>query len=129
MVALVIVSHSATVAEGIVELAGQVAGASRLVAAGGMEDGSIGTDATLVVSAVEDADDGTGVCILADLGSGVMSAETAIELLEDSPHEVRLADAPILEGAIAAAVAASTGAGLDAVVKAAEQVRGMRKLR
>ena len=129
MVAIVIVSHSAKAAEGIAELAAQVAGKARVLPAGGMEDGSIGTDAMRIMGVIEEADDGTGVCLLADLGSGVMSAETAIEFLDGSGIDARLADAPILEGAIAAAVSASTGADLEAVVKAAEETRSFRKLR
>lgn len=129
MVAIVIVSHSAKAAEGIAELAEQVAGKARVAPAGGMDDGSIGTDAMKIMSVIEEADDGTGVCLLADLGSGVMSAETAIEFLEGSDVRARVADAPILEGAIAAAVSASTGADLDAVVAAAEETRNFRKLR
>lgn len=135
MVGIVIVSHSKLAAEGIRELASQMAGPDlKLIACGGMQDGSIGTDAVRIRDAVIEAggDGKDGVCVLVDLGSGILSAETAIELLEfDDEYAglaVRIADAPVLEGAISAAVSASSGDTLDAVIAAAEEARGMKKL-
>lgn len=129
MVGLVIVSHSYKIAEGIKDLTDQIASAHKgIVCAGGMEDKSIGTDATRIMEAVKKANDGDGVVLLADLGSGVMSAETAIELLEDENIDVRLADAPIVEGAIAAAVSAVCGSGIDEVIKQAEAARNVKKV-
>lgn len=133
MVGIVIVSHSRSAAEGIRELAAQMAGPElRIIACGGLEDGEIGTDALRIQKAITEADSGDGVCLMVDLGSGIMSAETAIELLEmeeeSAGSAVRIADAPILEGAVAAAVSASAGDSLEAVIAAAEEARGMRKL-
>jgi PTS hybrid protein len=121
-VGLVIVSHSAKVAEGTVDLAAQMAGPDvRLVAAGGLEDGTIGTDAVRIADAVRAADAGVGVVILADLGSAVLSATTALELLEPELAErVRMSKGPLVEGAVVAAVQASTGSTLDEVVEAAD---------
>ena len=67
-VGLVVVSHSAKVAEGVVEMAAQMAPGVRLHAAGGTDEGGIGTDATLIADAIAAADDGGGVLVLADLG-------------------------------------------------------------
>ncbi len=129
MVGIVIVSHSPKIAEGVKDLARQVAAAdARIVAAGGMADGEIGTDAVMISEAIKEADAGDGVVVLADLGSGVMSAEQAIELLEDVNIAVRLADAPVVEGAVAAAVEAACGGSMDDVIRAAEEARGARKL-
>ena len=66
--------------------------------------------------------------VLADLGSGIMSAETAIELLDGEGIDARLADAPIVEGAISAAVTAVCGQNIDAVIAAAEQTRTVKKI-
>ncbi|MBP3883837.1 MAG: PTS-dependent dihydroxyacetone kinase phosphotransferase subunit DhaM [Olsenella sp.] len=133
MVGIVVVSHSARIAEGVRELAAQVVpAATGIVCAGGMEDGSIGTDAVRVCEAIREADGGSGVVLLADLGSAVMSAEMAIELLGDDGAsgaiDARIADAPLVEGAIAAAVEAGCGGAIDDVVRAAEEARGARKL-
>ena len=133
MVGIVIVSHSRLAAEGIRELAGQMAGPElSIIACGGLEDGEIGTDAIRIQQAIIQAESGDGVCLMVDLGSGIMSAETAMELLEmDDEHagiRVRIADAPVLEGSVAAAVSASAGDGLEAVIAAAEEARGMKKL-
>ena len=128
MVGVVIVSHSCQLAEGVRELALQVAAASgQIIAAGGMEDGSIGTDAVRIAGAIRVADSGDGVAILADIGSSIMSAEMAIELLEEENINIRIADAPIVEGAVAAAVEANCGSSLDEVIRAAEETRDFRK--
>ena len=128
MVGLVIVSHSWKIAEGVKDLALQMTrGYDSIIAAGGLSDKEIGTDAMLIKDAIIKANNGDGVVILADLGSGIMSAETAIDLLdEDIP--VKLADAPIVEGAIAAAVEAATGGSIDDVVAEAEDARTVNKL-
>ncbi|EOS24548.1 dihydroxyacetone kinase, phosphotransfer subunit [Lachnospiraceae bacterium 3-1] len=127
MVGIVIVSHSKKVAEGIFELAVQMTGKDhRMIPVGGMEDGEIGTDAMRILQGIQDANDGDGVVVLADLGSGVLSSETAIDLLEEE-IEVVIADAPILEGAIGAAVQASIGGTLAEVVEAAEQAKTLSK--
>ncbi len=83
-VGLVVVSHSRLIAEGTAELAGQMAGPEvRIVPAGGMADGTIGTDAARIAEALGEADTGAGVVVLADLGSAVLSTRTALELLDD----------------------------------------------
>jgi dihydroxyacetone kinase phosphotransfer subunit len=129
MVGIVIVSHSYKIAEGIKDLTDQVAADHKgIVCAGGMEDKSIGTDAVRISEAIKQADDGEGVVILADLGSGIMSAETAIELLDGEGIDVRLADAPVVEGSIAAAVTAVCGSTIDQVIAAAEQTRAVKKI-
>ena len=128
MVGIVIVSHSRLAAEGIRELAAQMAGPDlQLIACGGLEDGSIGTDAVRIQNAVIQADSGDGVCMLVDLGSGIMSAEMAIEMI-DGEIDVRIADAPVLEGAVSAAVTSTSGASLEEVIEAAEEARTASKL-
>ncbi|KAA6433626.1 HPr family phosphocarrier protein [Agrococcus sediminis] len=118
-VGLVVVSHSARIAEGVVELAAQMAPSVTIAAAGGTDDGGIGTSFDRIQAALAEAESGDGVVVLCDLGSAVLTAETALELAE-APERIRIADAPIVEGAVAAAVAAESGDGLDAVVAAAE---------
>ncbi|HEX4705395.1 MAG TPA: dihydroxyacetone kinase phosphoryl donor subunit DhaM, partial [Pseudonocardiaceae bacterium] len=118
-VGLVIVSHSAKLAAGVVELAAQMAPGVPLLAAGGMADGGLGTDFDAVCTALADADLGAGVVLLFDLGSARMTADLAVEMLDD-PTRAVVAEAPLVEGAVAAAVAAAGGADLSTVVAAAE---------
>jgi PTS hybrid protein len=118
LVGLVIVSHSRRLAEGVVELAGQMAPGVPLVAAGGLPDGGLGTDFGAVTTAVADADQGAGVVLLFDLGSARMTADLVVEALTD-PSRAVVADAPLVEGAVAAAVAAVGGADLAAVAAVA----------
>jgi PTS hybrid protein len=129
-VGLVVVSHSAKVAEGVVELAAQMAGDVRIRAAGGAADGGIGTDATLIAEAIMAADDGDGVLVLVDLGSAVLSAQLAIEELieEERRGRVRISEAPLVEGAVIGAVQASTGSALEEVDGAARGAATMPKV-
>ena len=130
MVGIVIVSHSAKVADGVKEMAEQMAGSGqRIIAAGGLEDSSLGTDAIKISAAISAADSPDGVAVLVDLGSAVLSAETALELLDETVRQrVRIADAPLLEGSIVAAVQAAAGDPLTAVVAAAEETREFKKI-
>jgi len=130
-VGLVVVSHSAKVAEGVVELAAQMAGDVRIRAAGGDADGGIGTDATLIAEAIRAADDGDGVLVLVDLGSAVLSAQLAIEELieEERRGRVRISEAPLVEGAVIGAVQASTGSALEEVDGAARGAATMAKVK
>jgi multiphosphoryl transfer protein len=115
MVGIVVVSHSPALAEGVVALAREMGGADLpLEAAGGMEDGSIGTDAERVRAAIERAMSDDGVLVLMDLGSALMSAEIAIELLAGRGPVV-LSEAPLVEGTVAAAALAGAGASLEEV--------------
>ncbi|HEX6446344.1 MAG TPA: phosphoenolpyruvate--protein phosphotransferase [Streptosporangiales bacterium] len=122
-VGIVLVSHSAALARGTAELAREMAGDVAVEPAGGLDEPGepLGTDAVRVADAVGRAASGDGVLVLMDLGSAVLSAETALDLVDDV--EVRLTAAPLVEGAVAAAVAAQAGQPLDAV--AAEARRGL----
>ncbi|MFG2617594.1 PTS-dependent dihydroxyacetone kinase phosphotransferase subunit DhaM [Streptomyces sp. NPDC048507] len=129
VVGIVLVSHSAQVAESVAGLArGLAAGGAvaPVAAAGGGPDGGLGTNAELVLAAAASVDRGAGVVLLADLGSSVLTVK-ALLADEELPSGSRLADAPFLEGAVAAVVAASTGAPADAVAAAATEAYGYRK--
>lgn len=124
-VGLLFVSHSAAIATGLVELARQMAPTAALVAAGGTDDGRIGTSFDLVSAGITEADSGSGVVVLCDLGSAILTAETALDFLDDDARaRVRIVDAPLVEGGVAAAVAAEAGDPLEVVVAAAESARG-----
>jgi multiphosphoryl transfer protein len=131
MVGLVIVSHSAALAGGVLELARQMGGDQvPIEAAGGLAEpaGAIGTDMQVVRAAIERAAGPDGVVVLMDLGSAVMSAEMAVELIaaEDADLRVELCEAPLVEGAVAAAARAGAGASLDEVVTEARAALGMK---
>lgn len=126
-VGIVVVSHSPEVAEGTKKIAQQMAGSVRIEAAGGTDDGRIGTSFEKISRAVESANSGEGVAVLCDLGSAVMTAESVIEFADSESGRAVLVDAPLVEGAVAAAVAAENGVDVDAVVAAGEAARGQRK--
>ena len=127
MVGIVIVSHSREIASGTAALAAQMAGPEvRIEAAGGDPDGGLGTDGSLVGAAAA-ADQGDGAIVLGDLGSAILTARAVLEEQVNGNGSIRLVDAPLVEGAIAAAVVASAGMALDEVVAAAEEARAVPK--
>jgi PTS hybrid protein len=128
VVGIVIVSHSSEIASGTAALAAQMAGPEvRIEAAGGDPDGGLGTDGARVSAAIAAADQGDGAIVLGDLGSSILTARAVLEERVSGNGSVRLVDAPLVEGAVAAAVVASAGMSLDDVVAAAEEARGTAK--
>lgn len=126
MVGIVVVSHSADIAAGTVALAGQMAGPEvPLEGVGGTADGGLGTDAGRIEAALAAADRGDGVVVLGDLGSAILTVRSVLEDVEG--RDVRLLDAPLVEGAVAAAVSASAGLSIDDVARAAEEARVIPK--
>ncbi|GHE99472.1 PTS fructose transporter subunit IIA [Streptomyces griseoluteus] len=130
-VGIVLVSHSAEVAESVAGLAKALAGGATEVpvaAAGGTEGGGFGTSAELISAAAAAVDQGAGVAVLTDLGSAVLTVKALLAEGDELPADTRLVDAPFVEGAVAAVVTAVTGADLDAVVAAASEAYAYRKV-
>lgn len=125
MVSIVIVSHSAALAAGVQELAEQmVQGKVQIAVAGGVDDAAnpIGTDPMKVLAAIQSVYSEDGVVVLMDLGSAMMSAETAVEFLQPEQQEnVHLCPAPLVEGVMAAAVQASVGGSVAQVMAEAQE--------
>ena len=127
MVGIVVISHSADLASGVAELAREMAGSDvRIEAAGGNGNGGLGTNEDLVKAALASADSGDGVIVLGDLGSAFLTVRHILERSGDD--SVHLVDAPLVEGAVAAAVVASVGQSAAEVTAAAEETRGAAKL-
>jgi dihydroxyacetone kinase phosphotransfer subunit len=129
LVSLVLVSHSKTLAEGLRDMVVQVAGDTvRVAAAGGTADGRLGTNAEAILEAIRAVDDGDGVLVLLDLGSAWLSVEMALDELSETEHaRVIVSEAPLVEGAVLAAVQASVGASLAEVAAAAAGAASMSK--
>lgn len=130
-VGIVLVSHSGPVAEAVAALATGLAGGGStapVAAAGGTEDGGLGTSSELIAAAAAKVDGGAGIVILTDLGSAVLTVKALIAEGDELPEGARLVDAPFLEGAVAAVVTASAGADLAAVEAAATEAYSYRKV-
>ncbi|MCA8348413.1 dihydroxyacetone kinase phosphoryl donor subunit DhaM [Burkholderia cepacia] len=123
-VGIVIVSHSAKIAEGTADMVHQMVGSSVPVAyTGGNADGGLGTNVGAIIKAIDQAWSDAGVVILVDLGGAETNSEMAIEMMNaDRRHKVALCDAPLVEGAIIAAAEASGGASIDQVKSMAEDI-------
>lgn len=129
-VGIVIVSHSAQLAEGVAELARQMAQDKvAIAAAGGTADGTLGTSVDRIIYALQTIQASDGILILLDLGSAVMSAEMAVEAFaQEYQHQIVISPAPLVEGAIVAAVEASIGNSLQEVAQAAVDAASLPKL-
>ncbi|MFF2190668.1 PTS-dependent dihydroxyacetone kinase phosphotransferase subunit DhaM [Streptomyces sp. NPDC058155] len=130
-VGVVLVSHSRAVAESVAELAVGLAGGGTtapVAAAGGTPDGGLGTSSELIAAAAAEVDRGSGVALLVDLGSAVLTVKSLLAEGDELPDGSRLVDAPFVEGAVAAVVTASAGADLDAVEAAASEAYDYRKV-
>ncbi len=123
MVNILIISHSLKIAEGTKELAEEMKQADLdIEIAGGTNNGQLGTDADLIEKKLKEMDFTDGIIVLADLGSAVMSFKMVKEWLpEEKQDKIKLADAPIVEGAVLGAVEASLGKSLEEVLAAIEK--------
>ncbi|MFW5979199.1 MAG: dihydroxyacetone kinase phosphoryl donor subunit DhaM [Halanaerobium sp.] len=123
MVNILIISHSLKIAEGTKELAEEMKQAELdIQIAGGTNNGQLGTDADLIEKKLKEMDFTDGIIVLADLGSAVMSFKMVKEWLpEEKQDKIKLADAPIVEGAVLGAVEASLGKSLEEVLAAIEK--------
>lgn len=132
LIALVLVSHSYDIAKGTKALADQMSqGKVKILASGGLDEKNIGTNVEQIYSTIKEAIAHTedGVLVILDLGSAVLSTQMAVEMLPESEkRRVVISEAPLVEGAIIAAVEASLGHPLSHVNEAAEAAGTMRKL-
>jgi phosphoenolpyruvate---glycerone phosphotransferase subunit DhaM len=128
-VGIVLISHSRALAEGAADVANQVSGgAGHIIGVGGTDDGRLGTSIDALAAAIEKVSTGAGVVVIPDLGSSVLTTRAYLAADDAATADVVIADGPFVEGAVAAAVIASTGADLASVVTAAEEARDVRKL-
>ncbi|MEA4969036.1 MAG: dihydroxyacetone kinase phosphoryl donor subunit DhaM [Candidatus Pelethousia sp.] len=113
MVSLMLLSHSRKIAEGVKELCEEVSGGAQVIAVGGTKAGTLGSDFDAIFAQLEMATAKGEVIILADMGSSLLTAETAIDALDDNRKaNVHLSPAALVEGGVMAAV--SLAGGLDA---------------
>ena len=126
MVGFVIVSHSETLAKGVVELTKMMADDVPIRAAGGLDDGSFGTSFEKISNAIEEVYSDDGVIVLMDMGSAVMTTEMVLELMPE--RKIVMADWPLVEGAVAVTVSAMVGRSLDEIMNELSDVREQKKL-
>lgn len=125
MVGIVIVSHSKNLSDSVVEFTGLMAPDAKIAAAGGMEDGGFGTSFEKIQKAIESVYSEEGVIVLMDMGSAVMTTEMVLDMFE--PDTVKMADCPLVEGAVVATIDAVSGMKMDEILAALSQVAGTPK--
>lgn len=126
MFSIIVVSHSEKLAAGVVEIAKMMAHDVTIVAAGGTDDGGLGTSYEKIAAAIEKAYTKDGCAIFMDMGSAVMTAEMVLEGMED--HRLKLIDAPLVEGVVLASVEATAGTALEELQEKMQQARDMKKI-
>jgi phosphoenolpyruvate---glycerone phosphotransferase subunit DhaM len=130
MVGFVIVSHSSKVAEGVKDIAEEMnMGNAKIIAAGGADEGRIGTNTLKIKDCIEEIYDGDHILLFADLGSAVLSAEQAIDMLdEEIKKKVTIVDAPLVEGTITAVIMAGATDDLQDIIARAEDSKNLKKV-
>jgi phosphoenolpyruvate---glycerone phosphotransferase subunit DhaM len=126
-VGVVIISHSPELVKGLEELLNQIQQSVPIAAAGGTSENEIGTDVFKIKQAIESVYCDKGVAVLFDLGSALINAEMALEMLADF-NNIRIADAPLVEGAYAAVIQSGIGSSLDEVIASAEGAKNLQKV-
>ncbi|NLN97691.1 MAG: PTS-dependent dihydroxyacetone kinase phosphotransferase subunit DhaM [Eubacteriaceae bacterium] len=126
---IIIVSHSEKLAEGVVELINEMNDGNVLTAAaGGLEDGGLGTDAMRIQEAIETMSDVDHILVYCDLGSAILSTETALDFMdEELAKKVIIVNAPVVEGAFAGMVQATFADNIEDVIKESENARNIQK--
>ncbi len=129
-IGVVLVSHSEYIAKGLRDLVNEMNdGSVPVVAAGGADGGRIGTSAIRIQEAIESLEECEHILIYADLGSSILSAETAMDIIdEDLADKVQIVDAPIVEGALAGVVQAVISDDVDEVVRVSEEAAKVHKI-
>jgi len=128
VVGIVLVSHSQKLVEGLKELVGQLSnGQVPVASAGGGPQGELGTSAEKISEAIRSVAGPDGVLVLVDMGSAVLSTETAIDLLGPPECEVRISGAPLVEGAVVGVIHSGLGDSLAQVMLAVEGARHLPK--
>ncbi|MCI5519771.1 MAG: hypothetical protein MR424_07980 [Treponema sp.] len=127
MVSLVLVSHSQKLAESVAEVALLMAGSAKIKAIGGNDDGGYGASEKKITAAVEEMYSDDGVIVIADIGSSVNTAKAVIKKMADEGKRVYLADCPMIEGSIAAAVISSINMPLEEVLRQTQDSKNMKK--
>lgn len=125
MVGIVIVSHSAGLADSLAQMTRIMAANANVAPAGGMDDGNFGTSFNKIRAAIEAVYSEDGVLVLMDMGSAVMTTEMVLESLEGK--RVEMVDCPLVEGAVVATIDSLGGMDFDAIKKALSQVAGSKK--
>lgn len=126
MVGIVVVSHSENLARSVVELTSMMAPDAKIVPAGGLEDGSFGTSFERIMNAIEGIHSDEGTIVLVDMGSAIMTTEMVIEAI--GADNIRIADTPLVEGAVVATISAVGGTSFEEMLQELSEVAAEKKL-
>lgn len=127
-VGIVLISHSPELVKGLEGLLNQIQQGVPIAAAGGTSENEIGTDVFKIKEAIESVYSENGVAVLFDLGSALINAEMALEMLAADFNTIRIVDAPLVEGAYAAVIQSGIGSSLDDVIASAEGAKNLQKV-
>jgi len=125
LIGIVIVSHSSNLAKSVIELASMMAPDAKMAPAGGLENGALGTSFEKIQHAIESVYSDDGVLVLVDMGSAVMTTQMVLEMMPDK--KVEMADCPLVEGAVLAAMDAVGNMPMEEIQKDLTSVRTAKK--
>lgn len=125
MISLILVSHCKTISDGLKQMIDGMANNGNVVAisAGGIMDGDFGTNPVTIYEAIVAQSNSDKILIFADLGSAILSSETAIDMLDSElQQKVQLVDAPLVEGAFITAVQITDVSSLTQIIAEIENM-------
>lgn len=121
---ILLVSHSQQLTDGLKAMIEDMSDSETvtLFSLGGTAEGELGSDPTKIVEAVNQSPDAEQIFVFADLGSAVLNAELAYDMLEpEQQTRYHLIDAPLVEGAFAAAITAGFSDDLSQITAEAQK--------
>lgn len=132
MVTIILVSHSRKITDGLKEMIEEMTGSQKnitIVSAGGTDDGRIGTDPMNIKDEIEKNSESESIFLFADIGSAIMSVETAIDLIDDETLQEKCiyVDGPIVEGAFVGAVTCMINPSRESVIKEVNKLKSVRE--
>lgn len=127
VVSLILVSHSRLITDGLKAMVEEMASDSSKItiySCGGTDDDSIGTDPTKIMMAIEDSNESEQIYLIGDIGSGLMSIDMALDLVDNEELRSRchVISGPLVEGAFVIGVQSMIDPSLEAVQKQIESV-------
>ncbi|HFI0257033.1 TPA: dihydroxyacetone kinase phosphoryl donor subunit DhaM [Streptococcus suis] len=121
MIGILLVSHSEKIAQGLKEMLEEMVSTDlvQIIASGGTGDGRLGTNAIMIYEHICSLEECQAIYIFNDIGSSVLSSESAIDMLDDEQliEKITVIDAPLIEGAFIGAVQASIGATKESILE------------
>ena len=132
MLGFVVVSHSKELAEAAIHLANEMKRYDFPLINGSGTDGDfLGSNPLTIKEAILNAKTDKGALVFVDIGSSVLNTQVAIDFLADEGEDIeniKIADAPLVEGLIAAVAINDEKADIESILDELKELKTFSKL-